>query len=288
VATADPTIYPELNEVLRDLVTGSRAVLGRNFCGAYLQGSFAVGDADAYSDVDFLIVTHEEVSSAQLARLQAMHARIYGLDITWAQHLEGSYVPTHALRRLDPARAPWLYLDNGSTQLIWADHDNTAVVRWSLREHGVVLAGPDPRRLVDPVTAADLCREVREVLHHWAQQLRAEPEALNNRWRQPHVVLAYCRALHTLDSGIVTSKRAAGQWALGALDPDWTRLIQRALDDRPDPWRRVHQMADPEAVQRTWSFIDYALQVATALLQAPTAAGDANRDSTRPGRSRPV
>jgi hypothetical protein len=259
---AEPTIYPELNQVLRELVGSARGILDHNFCGAYLQGSFAVGDFDAHSDVDFLIVTHDQVSGGQLHGLQAMHARVHDLDIAWAQHLEGSYVPKQALRALDPARATYPYLDNGSRELIWSDHDNTAVVRWSLRQHGVVLAGPDPRILVDPVTAADLRREVLEVVGEWATELWAEPEALNNRWRQPHVVLAFCRALHTLDSGRVTSKRAAGRWALSALGPDWAGLIQRALDDRPNPWLRVHQSSDPRAVQRTWGFVDYALQVA--------------------------
>ena len=42
---ADPTIYPKLNVVLRELVASARTILAENFCGAYLQGSFAVGDA---------------------------------------------------------------------------------------------------------------------------------------------------------------------------------------------------------------------------------------------------
>ena len=35
-------------------------------------------------------------------------------------------------------------------------HDDTVVVRWLLREHGVVVAGPDPHELVDPITADEL------------------------------------------------------------------------------------------------------------------------------------
>jgi predicted nucleotidyltransferase len=36
-------------------------VLGTGFVGAYLQGSFAVGDFDRHSDVDFIIVIAEEL-----------------------------------------------------------------------------------------------------------------------------------------------------------------------------------------------------------------------------------
>src|SRR5688572_5325159 len=139
---AGPTVYADLNALLVDFVGRVRTILDANFCGAYLQGSFAVGDADEHSDVDFIVATHDEVTDAQLQGLQAMHEQLHALDVPWAQHLEGSYVPTTRLRRVDPSRSPYLYLDNGAKELIRDNHCNTAVVRWSLREHGVVLAGP--------------------------------------------------------------------------------------------------------------------------------------------------
>jgi predicted nucleotidyltransferase len=95
-----PTVFPELNGALAELLEGARAILGENFCGAYLHGSFATGDADVFSDVDFMIVTHEELTDEKQAGLQAMHRRIYALETPWAQHLEGSYVPERRLRRV--------------------------------------------------------------------------------------------------------------------------------------------------------------------------------------------
>jgi hypothetical protein len=53
-----PTQFPELNELLRELSDHAAGILGGNFVGAYLQGSFAVGDADLQSDCDFLIPFH--------------------------------------------------------------------------------------------------------------------------------------------------------------------------------------------------------------------------------------
>src|SRR3954469_8926434 len=86
-----PTPYPELNRVLQDLVDSVQAVLSTNFVGAYLQGSFAVGDFDLHSDVDFIMVIEEELSDEEVHGLQGVHERIYCRDIPWAQHLEGSY-----------------------------------------------------------------------------------------------------------------------------------------------------------------------------------------------------
>ena len=268
-ARRTPTVYPQLDALLEELVESARAILGESFCGAYLQGSFAVGDADEDSDVDFLIVTHEEVTDAQLAELQAMHERIYALETRWAQHLEGSYVPKRRLRRVDPAREPFWYLDNGATELVRDNHCNTAVVRWSLREHGVVLAGPDPKELVDPVSAEQLRDEVLAALHEWAEWAREPhprfgPGAMSRR-QQSLFVLSFCRMLHTLDTRRVTSKPEAGEWALGALPPEWAPLIRRALDGRPDQWGQVHQQADPQAVERTLAFVDYAMKEARAL-----------------------
>jgi hypothetical protein len=262
---SNPTVFADLNVVLGELVTATQAILGDNFCGAYLQGSFAVGDADIYSDVDFVIVTHTEVNDDQVAALRSLHARFPARDVDWARHLEGSYIPSASLRRPDAARAPYWYVDNGSPDLERSNHDNTAVVRWVLREYGIALDGPDPASLVDIVTADDLRDEVRGTMRKHAQELCAYTGSMVepwSAWLQPHVVLSYCRMLHTLNTGRVGSKLAAGQWALGALDSDWAPLIQCALDDRPDPWLRVHRPADRALVADTWRFVDYALAYA--------------------------
>jgi predicted nucleotidyltransferase len=255
---ARATPYAELNAVLAELVAGARSILGDNFCGAYLQGSFAVGDADQNSDVDFLVVTNRQVTEEHQRELQALHERLFALPTHWAQHLEGSYVPREQLRRLDTDRTPWFYFDNGAVMPQWDHHDNTAVVRWSLREHGVTLSGPDARTLVEPVSEADLRDEVAWTMDEWAAWLRNLD--VWSRRNQGLVVLSYCRMLHTLECGRVTSKREAGAWALDALDREWRELIQHALDDRPDPWAKVQRPADPNAVARTLAFVDYAVR----------------------------
>lgn len=257
-STVHATSFPDLNRLLSELVEGVRAALGSDFCGAYLQGSFAVGDADEHSDVDFIVVTNDDVTPEQRAKLQALHQRIYAQPTQWAQHLEGSYVPRRTLRRPDPERRPLLYLDNGATEFTLDDHDNTAVVRWSLREHGIVLAGPDPRELVDAVSSEQLRNDVRRALTEWAAWLRST-DSISRRGLAV-AVLSHCRILHTLANGVVDSKRVAGEWALRELHPEWASLIRWALDDRPDPWGKVRELADSELVSRTLAFIDYAAQ----------------------------
>jgi predicted nucleotidyltransferase len=267
-----PTAFPDLNGVLHQLVTGAAAALGVNFCGAYLQGSFALGEADVNSDVDFIVATHCELTEREQAALQGLHARLHELDASWAQHLEGSYVPKDRLRRVDPSRETYFYLDNGARSLVWADHCNTALVRWVLREHGVVLAGPEAKLLVDPVSAELLRAEALSALHEyavWTEESRVRYEVGEgletwselpfSRWQQPYVVLSFCRMLWTLQKGKVTTKRRAAEWAAQELDPEWTDLIEQALGDRPNPWDRTRRRSEPELVERTCAFVEYAL-----------------------------
>jgi hypothetical protein len=255
-----PTAFADLNDVLAELVAGTRAALGAALCGVYLQGSFAVGDADEHSDVDFVTLTEDALTAEQVDALRSLHRRLHVLDSEWARHLEGSYATTRLFRRLDPARTPLLYLDNGASELVWDAHCNTAVVRWSLRERGVVLTGPDPKTVVEPVSAEDLRAEVRAALPEWAawagEPTKAGPMS---RWKQALLVLSCCRMLHTLASGVVASKREAGEWALGELPARWHDLIRHSLAERPDPWQKVYQPADPRTAAETLAFVGFAV-----------------------------
>jgi hypothetical protein len=256
-----PTSYPELNEVLRAFVESVQAILDYAFVAAWLQGSFAVGDFDRHSDVDFIMVVEDELSDDQVQALQTTHARIYRLDSAWAQHLEGSYFPKEVLRRpSQPIKKLW-YLDNGSQSLVRSDHCNTVVVRWTAREHGVVLAGPSPATLIDPIPVAVLRQDIMATLQDWGQQILIDSERFNNRFYQSFIVLSYCRMLHDFYTGSIGSKRAGAAWAKASLDPSWAGLIDRTWEGRPNPAVSVRQPADPEDFKSTLEFVRYIMKV---------------------------
>lgn len=255
-----PTPYSDLNAVLSALVEGVQAVLGESFVAACLQGSFAVGDFDRHSDVDWIVVVRDELTEAQVQALQVMHARLYQLDCAWAQHLEGSYFPQARLRDYTQRGLPLWYLDNGSRALIQEKHDDTVVVRWVVRQHGVRLAGADPATLVDAIPVDVLRAEIKETMHRWWGQIQVQPESINNRFYQGFAVLNYCRMLHDLHTGKAGSKRAGAEWAKTMLDPAWAGLIDRAWDGRPVPEVSVRTPADPDDFQRTLAFIAYVVE----------------------------
>jgi hypothetical protein len=249
----EPTAFADLNDVLAETLGGMRDALGDELCGLYLVGSFAVGDADEHSDVDLIAVTNDNLTDEDVARLQTLHARLYALPSTWAQHLEGSYVPRRSLRRKDSEQ--YWFLDNGASELVRDTHCNTELVRWVLREHPLALHGPDPATLVDPVTPEQLRAEARAMVDEYAAWAHEGPM---NRWKQPYLVTTLCRILHTIDTGRIESKRTVLEWARETL-PEWRGLVQRASDDRPDPVRRYYEPAADDTVAATLAFVDWVV-----------------------------
>jgi hypothetical protein len=254
-----PTPYVELNGVLHELVSRIKAILGSDFVGAYLQGSFALGDFDQHSDVDFIIITEAELTPEQVAALQAMHPRIYALPSAWAQHLEGSYFPRRIFKDYSYRGGSVWYLDHGSTALIQSNHCNTIVVRWTLREHGVTLAGPPPNTLVDPIPARMLRQEISAVITDWGQEILDDPDRYRNHFYQGFIVLSYCRMLHSLHTGDLGSKRSGAEWAKDNLDPSWSGLIDRAWNARPDPATSSRRSPDPVDYDDTLRFVRYCI-----------------------------
>ena len=250
-----PTPYPELNDVLGALVAGVRDALGDTFAGAYLQGSFAVGDFDEHSDVDFIIAVRDELTDAQVARLQGVHGRVYDLDSEWAKHLEGSYFPLAELRHADGRGSPLWYLDHGSRSLARSKHCNTIVVRCVLREMGVTLAGPSPATLIDPISADELRREIRATISDWGREILDNPGVYANRFYQGYLVLNFARMLHDLVVGRPGSKRAGAAWAKAKLGAEWADLIDRAWGGRPNPAAAVREPANPAHFERTLRFV---------------------------------
>jgi hypothetical protein len=264
-----PTPYPDINALLSLLLREVQGALGDDFVGMYLYGSLSLGDFDpASSDIDFLVVTEREIPAQCVADLGAMHTRVAASGLIWADTLEGSYIPRAALRRYDLAnnRHPTIGVDWAFG--IGAHGRNWVIERHIVREHGVVVSGPPPAALIDPVSADDLRAAVRDALDgFWRVQLTVPEERLprlHMRAYQAFAILTMCRALSTLDRGEVVSKPVAARWAREALPPPWPDLIAKALR-----WRHDNR---PDDLTETLAFIRYTIERAAEMVGEHTAA----------------
>jgi predicted nucleotidyltransferase len=221
----------DVDALLAELLAGVRGTLGRELVGVYLDGSLASGDfAEHSSDIDVLVVTEDVLSDEVVAALATMHAQLATGGSKWCRELEVSYIPRRALRRFDPDDNRHPCIQRGSDQLLSEEHDHAWVIhRHVVREHGMALAGPDPRTLIDPVDAVDLRDAVTSLLHAWWTPTPACRRWLDNPFYRSYAVLTMCRMRYTLQYGVVVSKPTAARWAQATLASRWTPLIQAAL-----------------------------------------------------------
>ena len=249
-----PTVFPDLNELLAELVRRAKSILGESFVGAYLVGGFALGGGDLQSDCDFVVVTEGRVMAEQERELRELHDEIPTRPGHWPHDLEGSYAPRVDLATLATLDRQWLYINRGAREMEWSTHCNTEDVRWTLREHGITLAGPDPRQLVAEVPAATLRSKMPPLIENFLSNLLSWT-SFDIAWAQRYAVTTLCRMLFTLETGEVSSKPASLEWAKSALPTRWRDLIQQAIDDRPLPWNDPPR---PGSVEATIAFSEYA------------------------------
>lgn len=225
----DPTPYRDVNIVLGELLSGAKNILGNAFFAMYLYGSLSSGDFNpATSDIDFLIVTDGELPGETVAALEQLHTDLWNSGSRWAHRLEGCYIPRAELRRHEPNRPPRPGVNEGKFFLEGVGSD-WVIQRHVIREHGVVLAGPPPQTLIDPVRPEDLKQSVLAIMDEWWAPMLDRPEFLRNGGYQAFAVLTMCRTLYTLEHGEIASKPVSARWAIQILGDRWRELIERSL-----------------------------------------------------------
>lgn len=231
--------YPaEVAGLMEAPLAGVCDALGDNLLGFYLRGSLAVGGfKPETSDVDLLVVTEGPVSEVEFEALAALHRRIPAGHGRGEHHYEISYIDRASIRRYDP--------DNRfhpTTGTDWPfgreEHrGNWVLERWIVRERGVALVGPDPKTLIDPISADDLqsavAGELRVRMEHWAGGGKA-PDWLETRDYQAFEIETICRALYTLKFGALPTKPQAAAWALQTLPEPWRSLVEWSREHRAD------------------------------------------------------
>lgn len=260
--------YLELRGVLEVFVTEVSAELAGNLYGIYMLGSLAVGDFDLDSDVDFLVVTKNEITERTSKRLQVIQEKIYTMDCYPAHHLEGSFISIEDLNNWEiVGKKELYYFDNGSTKIEKSVHDNQWHVRWILRERGVTLIGPKPQGFVFIVPPEILRDEMKLVMHERMQEFEEsldQPRCYSNsRLGQPFAVLTFCRMLQTLQTGKVESKKSAAKWAKGIVDARWHKLIEDAWFEREGVRHmvKIKQRAEQSVLEETLEFMRYVVQI---------------------------
>jgi hypothetical protein len=214
---AQLTPYPDVDRV--------RQALGPELVGLYLYGSLVTGDyTPGVSDVDLLAATRTDVDETAFDRLDEAHRALARAHPPWEGRIEIAYLSQEGLRtyRAQETRMavispgePFHYKPAGSGWLInW----------WLVRERGMTLYGPDPRRLIAPISQEEFLAMVRDHARRWLVWVEDE----RSRKAQSYARLTLCRAWYAAVNGEQVSKRRAAVWAQRQL-PEEAPLIEQAL-----------------------------------------------------------
>ena len=213
-----------------DLQAAISDTLGVDLVGLYLTGSLVVGDFDpGLSDIDCVAITGQ-LSAEQVDALGTMHERFAAAHPEWQNRIEVAYVTSDDIRNFRTVEPSFPVISPGEPFHLrheplndWADH-------WYLllAQH-VVLAGRPAEEVFPEVSRDEFFQGVLRYIRELEERARRDVSPGN----ESYIVLTACRALHCLEVGTQTSKRAAGIWMQDA-HPEWSPLIERALE-----WRYI-------------------------------------------------
>lgn len=239
-------VHPAVTRTVERYLAHVDQLLPGVVAGFYVVGSVALG---AYrhgrSDVDFVAVVERALGPSDLRRLRIQHVRS-GLHTAAVAVRRGRSPLTGTCNGVfilaDDLAAPVSEIapvasHTGHEFKTGATGSDVSPVAWKvLAERGIAVRGPEPSSLpLDP--QPELLRSwnlgnLDSYWRPWASAVQRSPRlrfGLRPRWSTAWGVLGAPRLHHTISTGEVISKEAAGDYALDVFPPRWHPLIGDAL-----------------------------------------------------------
>jgi len=242
--------YPDINELLDELLSKIKGIFGEKLVGLSLYGSLVWGDFDHdASDIDLLAVLTDDVSEKEFDNLKKMHDQFAIKHPDWKNRIEVSYLSTLALKTFKTKTSKATSISPGEPLNI-KDIGKHWLMNWYIvREKGIALYGPDPKAIITPISKEEFMQSVRDHTASWNEWVKD----MRNRKAQTYAILTMCRAYYAFKKGEQPSKIQAALWAKEQL-PQWSELIDKAL-----AWRKKGKdyAKDEENYPKTVEFVDF-------------------------------
>lgn len=226
--------HADVNTVLERYHQHIKTILGEKFVGMYVYGSLTTGHFDwDSSDIDYLVVTTEEIRGGLLAKLQQMHIDLSTRSERWGLEIEASYIPQKAIRKHDLSNRHHPHIDRGDNRLEVMQHDMDWIVqRYALLQNGIMIDGEPLENLIAPISVDTLRKTMIDIMDFWWIPCSHNPDMFDGEGAgyARYAILSLCRMLYTYRTGKMTAKIPAGQWAFEVVDDQWHDLIQLAID----------------------------------------------------------
>jgi len=236
-----------ITSATRYLADADRLLPGR-IVGFYVVGSVALGEYQhGRSDIDVVVVVDGDLDAREVKQVRSLQVRS-GLRTAGTALRRGHQATTgtcnavylraddltRPVRRIEP-----IVVHIGHLFLVGARGlgSDVSPVAWQvLSEHGIALRGPEPSTLGldgEPEALREWNLDnLDRYWRPWAAGVTQHPRRLfgvRPRWATAWGALGAPRLHHTIATGRVISKEAAGAYARDVFPPVWHPLLDEAL-----------------------------------------------------------
>lgn len=212
-----------VKRILRELKVQTPKILGKDLFGIYVYGSLTY---DAFSprssDVDVIVVLNKEFSKGQLGAIRDLYSNLRKIN-KWGRDLEISFVSRKKI--FTPHK---VYQSRQKRIVLIDSSDAFNPITWmNIRQSGVVLYGPSPKKWISEISRVRLNNALRREL--WYVKRAVAKKRRQKMWEQVYYILTLSRVLFTWNHYALPSKRTAGEWALQNIDAGLRGGLMRAL-----------------------------------------------------------
>lgn len=216
--------------LINEIVSVSREIIGEQLTGIYLHGSLAMGCFNPdKSDIDFIIVIGDNISDEQKMRFMERivvlngQAPAKGLEMSivlrkychpfiYPTPFELHFSPTHLQCFCD---RPQDYIQN-----MKGEDKDLAAHFTIIRQYGIVLYGEEIESVFAEVPRQNYVDSIWEDVRNAREEILKQPM---------YIILNLCRVLAFQTDGLYLSKKEGAKWAIEHLPAEYTAVISSAL-----------------------------------------------------------
>lgn len=183
--------------------------------------------------------------------LEKMHIAFSENHKEWNDRIEICYLSVPALQKIKTYLGISANISPGEPFRVTKVEKHWLIDIYTIREHGVVVYGPDPKIFIEPISKDEFIEVMKDYIKSWDSRL---DDLGKNQRAQAYAILSMCRAFYAIKLGEQASKKHAALWTQTEL-PEWHDLIDKAL-----MWREIakeEDVTDEINYSKTIDFVNF-------------------------------
>ena len=237
-------VEAECYQQISQVIGTANELLDHRILGIYLYGSATLGGLRPDSDIDILILTNAEMPADVRKKLTKRLMDISGwwridekrpLEVTVVNQKD--MVPWQFPPKCEYMYGEWLRLEMEAGKIPQACYDtDLAILLWQARKYSKVLKGKAAETWIPDIPFEEIRKAIRSSLPGLLGNLKGD---------ERNVLLTLARMWFTLETGEISAKDRAAEWACSKLPKDLSPLLEIAkeayLGKLDDHWENTEK-----------------------------------------------